>query len=440
MKTLFSTVLLLAILAALPILARAEEPAVRAAMVDATHAVLVSAAPLSLTRPVFTLDQPDVTVKTWTLSRQRDRLLLTLSAPLTAPASLSVTGLAPDAAARTFSLQPAVWPARRDKLVWLWENQHSLLPVNAGTVAGAVPARLRGAGDALFDADGRLQLLAGEATAADGRAALRACRARDQFTVECLYTPTLAPVEAALIRLGERMALRRAGPQVHWEMPSKDGRTAFTCQTVTTADPLHLLISVDRARVTCYVNGQPVLAAPRPAGAAPWAGDALTLGARAGADHAPQGTLEGVALYARAFTAEDAQRAAAAAAARQAQRQPAAAETKQVIVMAELVACTAVPAPESILPYRHALITHEYVVREVVAGAKAGVAPGAHLRVARWGILASKPTAVAEQTVGQRYRLVLESFTDHPDLDRQFTVDELPENFDLPYLLEMTRL
>jgi hypothetical protein len=47
---------------------------------------------------------------------------------------------------------------------------------------------------------------------------------------------------------------------------------------------------------------------------------------------------------------------------------------------------------------------------------------------------------VAEQKVGQQYRLTLESFKDHPDLERQFTVDELPEDFVLPYLLEVTRL
>jgi hypothetical protein len=418
----------------------AESVPVRAVMVDATHAMLVSAVPMTLSRPGFILDQPALRVTTWKLSRQRDRLLLTLSAPLSQPATLRLTGMTSNPAPElVLPLAPAVWPADRNGLVWLWEDQQSLLPTKTDAVASAVPARLIGAEAACYDVRGRLQLNAGEAAGdrAQSRTALGTCWKRRQFTLECLYTPTLTPAEFTLVRVGTLMALRRSGNQLWWEMPGKDSPVAVT--TITSASPLHILISTDRQQLACYLNGQPACTAPLD-GKPSWSGQTLTLGSTPQTTAGMQGTLEGLALYARAFTPDDAQRAAAASVARVRQYQPAVSETVQVVVQAELMAVTPMPTPESILPYRHALITQEYLVREVVTGAKAGVSPGQRIRVARWGILASKPTKVAEQKVGQQYRLTLESFKDHPDLERQFTVDELPEDFVLPYLLEVTRL
>lgn len=113
-------------------------------------------------------------------------------------------------------------------------------------------------------------------------------------------------------------------------------------------------------------------------------------------------------------------------------------ETKTTEVQLQLVDLTAIPDPQSILPYKHALVVHEYKVLSVNSGHIKGVDAGGSIRVARWGIVGGKKTDVANAKKGDTVTLKLERFSDHPSLANQYTLDELPSNYKLPYVLDTT--
>lgn len=113
--------------------------------------------------------------------------------------------------------------------------------------------------------------------------------------------------------------------------------------------------------------------------------------------------------------------------------------TKQTTIEAELVNLTVVPEPKDVSPYRDALITHEYKVLTVKSGHLDKVDAGSIIRVARWGILASQKTSIANLKKGDRIELVLERYSDHPSLEHFFTKDELPDNFAAPFLYDVSQ-
>ncbi len=111
---------------------------------------------------------------------------------------------------------------------------------------------------------------------------------------------------------------------------------------------------------------------------------------------------------------------------------------KRISITAKVLALTKVPEPGKILPYKHAIVTQEVQVVSIDKGALKGIKKGDKLRIARWGILQGQKTDVAKAKVGDVVKLPLEDYKDHPELERQYTVDTLPESFDLPYLLDVS--
>lgn len=99
-------------------------------------------------------------------------------------------------------------------------------------------------------------------------------------------------------------------------------------------------------------------------------------------------------------------------------------------VDAKLVRSGTIPTPQSIAPYRHALVVSLYDVVKVVEGDyKAG-----QVLVARWTIRDGRVLGDARQTPGSTHRLTLERFDAHPELEgeRLILLAGAPE---LPLLL-----
>jgi hypothetical protein len=112
---------------------------------------------------------------------------------------------------------------------------------------------------------------------------------------------------------------------------------------------------------------------------------------------------------------------------------------KAAVVEAELVGLTAVPDPKDVLPYKHALITHEYKILNVKSGGLDGVQAGTTVRVVRWGIIGGQKTAIASLKKGAKVTMNLEWFKDHKEIEREFTVDKLADNFDAPFLYDVDK-
>lgn len=94
------------------------------------------------------------------------------------------------------------------------------------------------------------------------------------------------------------------------------------------------------------------------------------------------------------------------------------------VVEARLVTAGAIPTPESILPYRHALVVNRY---EVVTVAE-GRSDARELLVAQWAIRDGRILADGARTPGQLYRLTVERYDAHPELEGE----RLIQGTDLP--------
>jgi hypothetical protein len=85
----------------------------------------------------------------------------------------------------------------------------------------------------------------------------------------------------------------------------------------------------------------------------------------------------------------------------------------RLVVDARVVGVGVVPTPESIAPYRNALLVNRYEIVTVVEGAPADK----QLAVAQWAIRDARVLEDARRRVGDVHRLVLERYEAHPELE-----------------------
>ncbi|CAN5356517.1 hypothetical protein BH23ACI1_BH23ACI1_19850 [soil metagenome] len=93
----------------------------------------------------------------------------------------------------------------------------------------------------------------------------------------------------------------------------------------------------------------------------------------------------------------------------------------RVVLHARLVHAGPIPTPQSILPYRHALVVNEYEVVSVEEGTR----PAGRLRVAQWAIRDSQVLPDARTRTGEALRLVVEFYDAHPELEGERLITDL---------------
>lgn len=96
------------------------------------------------------------------------------------------------------------------------------------------------------------------------------------------------------------------------------------------------------------------------------------------------------------------------------------AAAQRLVVDARLVTPGTIPTPQSIAPYRHALVVSEYEIVNVLEGA----AGERRVLVAQWAIRDGRILAGAQRTVGSVHRLALERYEAHPELEGERLVME----------------
>jgi hypothetical protein len=105
------------------------------------------------------------------------------------------------------------------------------------------------------------------------------------------------------------------------------------------------------------------------------------------------------------------------------------ADTGRLLVNVRLVATTPVPTPESILPYRHALVVNEYEVVEVARGEYGEK----RIRVAQWAIRDGRVLPEARRTPGTGSTLSVERYDAHPELEGERLLAASPSTLPLYY-------
>jgi hypothetical protein len=85
----------------------------------------------------------------------------------------------------------------------------------------------------------------------------------------------------------------------------------------------------------------------------------------------------------------------------------------RLVVDARVVGVGVVPTPESIAPYRSALLVNRYEIVSVVEG----TSPNTQVAVAQWAIRDARVLSDAERSIGDVHRLTLERYEAHPELE-----------------------
>jgi len=104
----------------------------------------------------------------------------------------------------------------------------------------------------------------------------------------------------------------------------------------------------------------------------------------------------------------------------------------RVVVEARLTHAGPIPTPQSILPYRHALVVNEYEIGKVGEGQYAPKT----IQVAQWAIRDGKVLADARKTPGATARLIVERYDAHPELEGERLIMDLPAS-ELPLYYEI---
>lgn len=271
--------------------------------------------------------------------------------------------------------------------------------------------------------DGQLRCNGGTASAET------ACAISQEMTLDIAFAPErLTKIKARIFDVAGQLSIWQINDQISLQLPGN--KTLHPLTTLLDTSPLQLSLLLKGGVVKLYMYGIAAdveLAAP-----------ALNIAARSKITISSskwKGTIFALALYPQALSDEQISQSEEAMATFM--RQLSQLRDGRVFVRASVTNLTPTPTPEAIAPYRHALIVFEYQVDEVIAGANVALKTGMLLRVARWGILGGRQTTVKDSRIGDNEWLMLDPFDARPDLAEQYTVDKLPENFDLLYFIEV---
>lgn len=104
-------------------------------------------------------------------------------------------------------------------------------------------------------------------------------------------------------------------------------------------------------------------------------------------------------------------------------------EAGRVVLSARLAEPGPVPTPEAILPYRHALVVHEYDVVEVLQGTYTEPS----IQIAQWAIRDSRVLAGARKLAGAAATLTVERYDAHAELEGERLISDGSSTLPLYY-------
>ncbi|HUF47703.1 MAG TPA: hypothetical protein VMM93_07790 [Vicinamibacterales bacterium] len=96
------------------------------------------------------------------------------------------------------------------------------------------------------------------------------------------------------------------------------------------------------------------------------------------------------------------------------------ADTGRLVVNVRLTRPGPVPTPESILPYRNALVVNEYEVMDVVSGSHAGTT----IHIAQWIIRDGRMLPGARKLAGAAFTLTIDRYDAHPELEGERLISD----------------
>jgi len=334
---------------------------------------------------------------------------------------------------------PATWPTSKEGLVFAFESGHFRTPPVAFRKDGRpneayqMPARLT----ARFDRNFAMVPFGGSFVAEGSHDYVAAqCAKTGALTVEAYLTPAAQTAKDGpsgdIIALGKDhdganfVLVQDKDNLVFFLLAGGDKKpsTLELCK-LDGASPVHLIVTYENDALACYVNGKPVELKGSPKGdLKPWATDGpLTFGDNAAGGRPWLGTIEGIALYSRALTAEEAKAESDAWLKKVSARKAPAV----LRIVGKLVARSDVPQAKHIQPYFQALAVYEYEVEKVLEGKY----DDKKIRVATWAMMEKRILPIATRPIGKSYELTLELSSENRQLESQWLSDTLEQALDL---------
>jgi len=173
--------------------------------------------------------------------------------------------------------------------------------------------------------------------------------------------------------------------------------------------PFHLVLTVGNGSWQAYVDGKAAGNGKVKGNAADWSAGKVALGALPSGQGIWRGRIQGVAVYARELSPQDAARQAAAMKAELDARKP----INFLKFSGTLVRQAQTSELKSILPYTRSLTMAEYKVDKVLGGEWKRPT----ILVLHWGILDSMRLPIADRKPGEKVELSVEPLEQHPELE-----------------------
>jgi hypothetical protein len=343
----------------------------------------------------------------------------------------------------TLTLSAAVWPSDPRGLVLLWESGDGQREIFPPLPQSPQRLNLTPRNRARFTAH-QAMLLDGGAYLAEeaGEPLLEALRLTDELTLEAVILPRqehqTGPARIITFSSGttsRNFTLGQEGNQlvIRLRTDNTDAnahRQQIELGALDTASPTHVTLTYRPGKLTAYFDGEQVHhSTVHQGGFDSWETQSLLFGEEKDGNRGWSGTLEGVAVYDRALSADE----AAANADRAMERPAARAPVPTFEVVARLISATPIPSLEEIDPYHSILVVHEY---ETVQNLNSPEVPE-RFRVHHWGLLDAQVQTLPVTTPGQTARLVLEPLEAHGHLEALFPADTLDPDFELPVFLDV---
>ncbi len=338
------------------------------------------------------------------------------------------------------------WPGTNDGWVFIWENGVSQGQIQDPQTHKTMEALAQPRGMAIYGRNREMDVTHGSFVARDADAALLAAiKSENRLSIEALIIPEVMhtkrtpsiitfsstprsrnfSLEQDDAYLTFRIRTSHTGPNVN--------KPVFKLCKLRLGQPQHVIVTYQPGQIVCYLDGKKVFSAPSSEGDfSNWTQQHLVFGDEWREGTADwRGKLEGVAVYNRILSAEEAEEHHRLFQEKLKNRKL----VEQTVVSAKLISTTRPPTPESIAPYRRALLVADYEVEKVISGSL----KEKNIQVADWGVLDAK-ILLQKLKIGSSYELVLEKFSDQPQLEGERLVSD-SDDFDLTlyYLASINR-
>jgi hypothetical protein len=361
-------------------------------------------------------------------------LRITLAEDVEQPDALTIAGLTdrahrPNAMPTTkLPFKPLDWPVRRDGLLFAWRTADEPITIVRDDGSRHPPV-LQDRGNARRNAHQAMVLSDGAVIVDQADANLRPELTRAAaITVEALITTdSLEQAGPARIvsystdSVSRNFTLGQHKDKLVFRLrtPATGGNGTnpqSTIGSITPGRPTHVVVAYTPGRIRAWIDGDKTLDSRQVTGDfANWEPQTLLFGDELRGDRDWHGTLEHIAIYARALDEPEVRANYAQVDAHRAARPG----IDRVRVESELVAASSFPRLDALGTYRKALVVHEW--QQVTDDPNPR-----RFRVAHWAYLDRKPQSIRNAKLGTRRTLTLERFDDNPQLEQLLRFDTLP--------------